>query len=190
MNTREAILTRRTVQKFSTDPVPEGCVERAVECALRAPNHKLTNPWRFRRAGPETREKLLNIVLDIKRADAAAKGRELKQQSIDMIQAKAGNSPELLVVTQIRNDEDAFRSREDYAAIACAIQNISLSLWSEGVGSKWATGGPTRHPDTYKLLGIDPASEEIVGFVRIGHPMVEPMESPRLPLKDVYSELP
>lgn len=189
MNTREAILSRRTVQKFNTDPVPEGCVQRAVECALRAPNHKLSNPWRFRRAGPETRAVLTNLVFEIKRESARAKGRELKQKSIDMIQAKVANSAELLIVSQVKND-DAFRSREDYGAIACAIQNLMLSLWSEGVGSKWATGGPTRHPDSYKAAHIDPEREEIIGFIRIGHPSGELVQTPRRPLDEVYFELP
>lgn len=190
MNTREAILSRQTIQKFNTEPVPEGCVQRAVECALRAPNHKLSNPWRFRRVGPETRAQLVNIAIELKRAGAAAKGRALKETAVDKIRTKVGNSAELLIVSQIRNDEDPFRSREDYGAIACAIQNILLCLWSEGVSSKWGTGAPTRHLDSYQAAGIDPETEEIVGFIWIGHPSVEPKKSPRRPLEEVYFELP
>src|SRR5690554_816789 len=190
MNTREAILSRRTVQKFSTEAVPEGCVERAVQCALRAPNHKRTNPWRFRRAGPQTRAELVRVVIEIKCEECAAKGRELKAKSVEKIQAKVGNSAELVIVTQLRNDDDAFRSREDYGATACAIQNLMLSLWSEGVGTKWGTGKPTRHPDTYRSANIDPTHEEIVGFIWIGHPAEQPATSPRRPLDEVYFELP
>lgn len=190
MNIREAILSRKTVHKFSTEPVPEGCVERAVECALRAPNHKLTNPWRFRRVGPKTRAELVRITVEIKRAACAAKGSELKAKSIEKIQAKVGNSAELVIVTQLRNAEDDFRSREDYAATACAIQNLMLSLWSEGVSSKWGTGKPTRHLDSYRAAKIDPEREDIVGFIWIGHPSEQPSKSPRRPLEDVYFELP
>lgn len=189
MNTRDAILTRQTVQKFSAEPIPDGCIERALECAIRAPNHKLSNPWRFRRVGPKTREKIVNLGLEIKRNKARAKGRELKQKSIDKINAKLGNPAGLVVVSQIRND-DAYRSREDYAAIACALQNLFLSLWDEGVGSKWATGKITRHSDAYKVAEIDPDQEEIVGFIWIGHPRKEPSSSPRRSLDDVCIQLP
>lgn len=190
MNTREVILSRRTVQRFNTESVPEGCVERAVQCALRAPNHKLTNPWRFRRVGPKTRAELVDVTVKIKAEQCAAKGKQLKAESIEKIKAKVSNSAELIIVTQLRNDDDAFRSREDYGATACAIQNLMLSLWSEGVGSKWGTGKPTRHPDTYRAADIDPAREEIIGFIWIGHPQEPPTRSPRRPLDEVYFELP
>jgi nitroreductase len=189
MNIREAILSRRTVQKYSTEPIPEGCIERALECALRAPNHKLSNPWRFRRVGPKTRAEIVDLGVEIKREKCRAKGRELQQKSVEKIRAKLGNSPGLLIVSQVRS-EDEFRSREDYAAVACAIQNLMLCLWGEGVGSKWASGKITRHPQTYELAKIDPRAEEIVAFIWVGHSSVELVESPRRPLEDVYERLP
>jgi nitroreductase len=189
MEVRQAILSRRTVQRYSTDPIPDGCIERALECAIRAPNHKLTNPWRFARVGPETRERIVEIGLRIKRDKAAAKGRELSEGQEAMIRAKLGNSAEVLVVSQVLVDDD-FRRKEDYASIACAIQNLMLSLWSEGVGSKWATGSVTRHPDTYEAVDIDPDTEEIVGFVWVGHSSAELIEPPRRPLDEIYRRLP
>lgn len=189
MNVREAILSRRTVQRYTTEPIPEGCVERALECAIRAPNHKLTNPWRFTRVGPETRQKIVDLGVRIKQEKARSKGTELSDEKVDKIRAKLGNSPEVLVVSQVLDDDD-FRRREDYASVACAIQNLMLCLWDEGVGSKWATGGVTRHPETYEITGIDPEKQEIVGFVWIGHSSRELFETPRQPLEEVYRELP
>ncbi|MFW5967202.1 MAG: nitroreductase family protein [Persicimonas sp.] len=188
MDVREAILTRRTVQRYTTEPIPEGCIERALECAIRAPNHKCTNPWRFTRVGPKTREKLVDIGVELKRKKAQRNGSELSEEKVAKLRAKYGNSPEVIVVSQVLAD-DAFRRKEDYASCACAIQNFMLSLWSEGVGSKWATGKMTRHPDTYELLGIDSEREEIIGFVWVGHSSRELIETPRRPLEEVYREL-
>lgn len=189
MNTREAILSRRTVQRYSTEPIPDGCVERALECALRAPNHKLSNPWRFTRVGPETRAKLVELGVEIKRDKCQAKGLELSDEKEELIRAKLGNSPEVIIFSQVL-DADDFRRKEDYASLACAIQNFMLSLWDEGVGSKWATGGVTRHPQTYEILQLDPDRQEIVGFVWVGHSSQELFETPRQPLDEVYRELP
>jgi nitroreductase len=189
MDAREAILTRKTVQKYSTEPIPDGCIDRALECAVRAPNHKLTNPWRFYRVGPQTREKIVSLGIEIKAEKAARQGRELTETYIDELRAKLGNSPGLLIVSQVL-DEDDFRRKEDYASVACAIQNICLSLWSEGVGSKWATGGVTRHAKTYEIAGVDPGVEKIVGFVWIGHSSQELIETPRDTVEDVTRELP
>lgn len=189
MDTRKAILSRRTVQQFSTEPIPEGCVERALECAVRAPNHKLSNPWRFTRVGPKTREKIVEVGLGLKRAKARAKGSEFSEKKEEKIRAKLGNAPALVAVSQVR-EEDEFRAREDYAAIACAIENFMLSLWSEGVGSKWATGKVTRAPATYDALGIDSAKEELVAFLWVGHSSRELFETPRRPLEELCRTLP
>ena len=65
--------------------------------------------------------------------------------------------------------EDPEVAREDYAAVACAVYAAMLSLWSEGVGSKWSTGGVTTDARTYACLGVDPAEQTIVGFLWVGH---------------------
>jgi nitroreductase len=189
MNLREAILTRRTVQRYTTEPIPKGCIKRALECAVRAPNHKLSNPWRFARVGPKTREQIVDLGIQIKRKKARSKNRDLSEAKVEKIRAKLGNSPELIVVSQ-RLADDPFRRKEDFAAIACAIQNFSLSLWGEGVGSKWATGGVTRHPETYEIADLDADRQEIVGFIWVGHSSRKLIETPRQPIEDVYRELP
>ena len=48
---QEALLSRRTVHHFEERPVPDDVLRRGLECAIRAPNHKLTEPWRFRSLG-------------------------------------------------------------------------------------------------------------------------------------------
>ncbi len=189
MNVREAILSRRTVQRFSTEPIPDGCIERALEGALRAPNHKLTNPWRFTRVGPQARAEIVEVGLRIKREAAEAKGREFSTAQEELVRAKLANSAALLIVSQVLAD-DEFRRREDYASIACAIENFMLCLWAEGVGSKWATGAVTRHAETYEIAGIDAQNEEIVAFVWVGHSSRDLFETPRRPLSEVYRELP
>ena len=98
------------------------------------------------------------------------------------MRAKLLHAAVLFAVGQVRND-DAARAREDYAAVACAIHNMQLVACAEGLGAKWSTGGITCHPETYALLGIDPAVEEIVGFVWIGVP-AQACEVPRPPLED------
>ena len=180
MKTLDTIRQRRTIHLYEDRPLPEGLLREALEACLRAPNHKLTNPWRFTRVGPETRAKLVDLGVELK--------GELSERTEAKVRDKLGSSAELVVVSQVRVADD-FRRREDFGAIACAIQNLSLALWSEGVGSKWSTGGLTRHERTYELLGIDPEAEEIVGFVWIGYPRTVP-DPPRRALDEVYRELP
>lgn len=182
MNTHEALMTRRTIHEFRSDPLPEGAVARALEAALRAPNHKLTNPWRFTQVGPKARSSFVDIAAELKFGpDFTAKQRE-------GIGSKMESSPVFLAVSQVIS-ADSGRRHEDFAAVACAIQNLSLSLWADGIGSKWSTTGAIRDARVYALLGIDPSLEEIVGVVFVGYAEVVP-NPPRRPLEEVFRTVP
>lgn len=173
--------TRRTVHLFEPDPVPEDVVLRALDLARWAPNHRLTEPWRFTLLGPETAAAVVDLnarlVADA-RGDAAAEAKRERWSAV----------PGWLVVT-CRTSEDAERMREDYAACCCAIQNFQLYLWSEGVGVKWTTGAVTRDARFPELVGFDPAQESVVGLLWYGRPAIVP-ETQRAPLGTVLSRLP
>lgn len=188
MNVREAILSRRTVHRYRTESIPDGAIERALEAAVAAPNHKLSNPWRFTRVGPQGRQAIENLYVRLKRE---SKG-ELTDQQEKAYRKKVGDPPELVVPSQVLVDDD-FQRKEDYAAVACAIQNFMLSLRGEGVFAKWTTGSITRHPETYELLGIEADEQEIVGFIWIGYPREDRLDNekpPRKPLDEVTREVP
>jgi nitroreductase len=55
---------------------------------------------------------------------------------------------------------------------------------------QWGTGAPTRLPQTYHLLGIDPNAEEIVGFLYFGYPAEIPDPVQRKPLAEVMRRMP
>ncbi len=74
-----------------------------------------------------------------------------------------------MIVTQ-NVCEDDFKSREDYAATACAIQNFMLAAHALGYGTKWSTGAITRLPESYQLFEVNPDEASIVGMLWIGKP--------------------
>lgn len=185
MDIQTLIATRRTAHQYAPEAIDPAAVQRALTAAQWAPNHKLTWPWRFIVVGPETRAELTEIGLALKLAANPSMGPD----QVAKVRAKLSNPAALVVACQVRTD-DTFRQREDYASIAMAIQNMHLSLWSEGIYSKWGTGGLTRHPRTYEALGIDGNTLEIVGFVWIGHPIKPPPTPARPPLDDVVREVP
>jgi nitroreductase len=161
----DIIRQRRTVHEYADRPLPEGLLARALETALSAPNHGLTEPWRFVRVGPETRRLLIGIGVEL----ATKSGREpLSALAQARLIKTVINPAELVVVSQVL-DADASVREEDYAAVACAIQNLMLALWAEGVGSKWSTEDVMSHPRVYSALGLQPAEQRIVGLLWIGY---------------------
>ncbi len=163
MELQQAIKKRRTIHSFNTKLVPEKIIEQAIEAANFAPCHLHTFPWRFTTFKTDKRKLLVELALELKFGN-----RSPDENAKKKILEKILNPSHLLIVSQVLNAEPT-RKLEDYAACACAIQNLSLSLVGEGVGSKWSTGKLTKHTNTYKLVGIDPDEEEIIGFIWIGY---------------------
>ncbi|MGE0434006.1 MAG: nitroreductase [Planctomycetota bacterium] len=196
MELMDALLGRRSVYDFVPGrEVPDDVLQAAVKAACHAPNHKLTEPWRFTIIGPQTRAKVAGVVERTKAAsiDAAT----MPAERVAMLREKAAQAgkefvalPVVIAVTSALTPGDAFREREDYAASCCAIQNLQLALWGSGVGSQWSTGPATRDAETYALLGIDPAAEEIIGFVKIGWPSGEPGPARRNRIDDALRRCP
>ena len=61
----ELIRSRRTIHEFREAPAPAGLVRKAIDLARWAPNHHLTEPWRFYLLGPETAAAIARLNAEI-----------------------------------------------------------------------------------------------------------------------------
>ena len=153
----DVLSLRRSVKQYRAGgSVPEATLARAFAAAVLAPNHFLTQPWRFYLLGPTARAKI--VALNEKKAD------------------EFGQVPGWLVATiATEYDEKGLISTkkglEDHAATACALQNFMLSLAAEGYGSKWMTGALGIAPDAIlAAVGADPVAERFMGVIWHGAP--------------------
>jgi len=165
---QSVLLSRRTINDFESD-LPAGweaALAKAVTAATFAPNHKMTEPWRFHLLGPEAIERVckLNAEIVSERKGPAAGEKKL---------ARWLAMPGWLVVTCVRGDESASMddptslARENYAAVCCAVQNLCLSLHGDGIGTKWTTGPVNFHPSFNAAVGL-PENEYVVGTLWFG----------------------
>jgi nitroreductase len=190
MDTLTALRERRTIHEYLPTPVDPAVVLRLLEYGTFAPNHKLTQPWRFILVGPATRERLAEIAgahaaSNAKPGSDAESIRQLEEKTRRKLLAKP-----TIVAVLCRKSDDVVRWREDQYAVASALQNIQLAAWNEGIGSKWSTGKVIRVPETAELLGFDPSAEEILGLLFLGRPAEVPALKPRKPIGELVKALP
>ncbi|MBT3604385.1 MAG: nitroreductase [Candidatus Latescibacteria bacterium] len=186
MDVMEAIRSRRSIFKFKPEPVAKDVIARIFEAGIWAPNHHLTEPWRFVVIGEETKEILAQRYSEIQEAKAAAGASDEARKTLkDAGYAKFMSKPTIVAVVCLQDGDD-IKKREDYAATCCAAQNVALAAWAEGVGMQWSTGPITLEDNTYKVLGIDPETEYTIGFFYTGYP-VEVPQPRRKPLAEVLS---
>ena len=184
MNIQEAINNRRTAHKWNPTLVPESVLFNALEAAQMAPCHRLTWPWRFTIPGPDVRQNLYELSVQLKAAKMDTEPTDFLRKTM---REKTLN-PALIVVSQVLSGSENQR-KEDYAACACAIQNLCLSVTADGYQSKWSTGGLTRDETSYALLNI-PTNEEVVGFIWIGEPKRISSTPPRTALEELVRRTP
>ncbi len=181
MNIKDLLRSRRTINSFKAEKPHEDLIQKAIDLARWAPNHHLTEPWRFYLLGSETSQAIIELNAKI---ISQKKGREAGQKKIK----QWSSIPGWLVVTMIKSD-DPLQEQEDYAACSCAIQNLSLALWNEGIGIKWTSGAVIRDPEFYDLIWVDPEVESVVGLIWYGSPEEIPV-SHRKPMEEIIVRLP
>lgn len=174
----ELLRGRRTVSLFLPELPPHELLRQAVEVARWAPNHRMTQPWRFYLLGEQSKQAIVDLNAELVAAQKTTAAGDAKRRRWQAI-------PGWLVVTCVRSD-DPLQAREDYAACSCAVHNLMLYLWSHGVGCKWTTGEVIRNPRFYTLLDIDPQAEEVVSLLWYGYPAHSP-KSKRKPVQNILS---
>tara|TARA_B100000700_G_scaffold329273_1_gene450308 strand:- start:1590 stop:2138 length:549 start_codon:yes stop_codon:yes gene_type:complete len=182
MTIQQTILNRRTTHDFLPGKVPQDDILESVKAANFAPCHRLTFPWRFINISDNTRNLIINILLDIKSCNSL-----LTNDQREKIISKSLIPSNLIIVYQVLHGND-HQKKEDYAACACAIQNMMISLTGFGIGSKWSTGHITRDKRVYELLDLDQDKSEIIGFIWIGYGGTTPSIKRPL-LNEVYKEI-
>lgn len=168
MDAITAINQRTSVRRFRLDPVPRDVVERLLECAIRAPNHKLTEPWRFAVLTGDARERYAEIRARhrLKRytnplsPEAVAGADKVRRESLE--------TPVYLIVMAAVSPDEITRE-EDYAATMMAVANLMIAAESLGLGTYLKSGGVMRDPELIKLAGV-PETYRIVGLVSLGYP--------------------
>ena len=160
MDVQDAIRSRRTHKAFAPEAVPDALLDELLELARWAPNHHLTNPWRFRVLGPSALAAL-----------KAAAGPEAA--------AKLDRAPTLVAVTAIRSD-DPVQDEEDLCATACATYAVLLAAHDRGLAGYWRTPAVLRTDEGRAALGI-PVQERFVALLHLGWPRQEKEPPERLP---------
>ena len=170
MEAYEAIVTRRSVPKVKVDEVPDrATIKKLLEAAVRAPNHHLTQPWRFVVLAGDARR-------DFGEAWAAGDDRAGKNPELSRI--KALRAPVVIAVIGKPNPEHPkVIEVEEHHAIGAALQNMLLAAHALGLGAMLRTGIITGYEEVRGFLGLD-ETEYVAGFVYVGYPADDMAERP------------
>jgi nitroreductase len=164
MNVEEAIRSRRTVKAFEPEPVDRNTLDELLEIARWAPNHHLTNPWRFRVLGPESLAQLKQVAAQLAAADAPA-GADPDKIG-EAAAAKLDRAPTLVVCSVVQSGEPV-QDEEDRYAAACAAYVVLLAAHARGLAGYWRTPAVLRAETGRRAVGL-PDEEHFIGLLHLG----------------------
>lgn len=166
MDALEALLTR-TSPPALTDPAPDDAtMERLLQAAMRAPDHRRLRPWRFIIIDGEARKAFGEVLAQALRArEPGATEAALARE-----RAKALRAPRIVVVAAVLNDQRKVPEIEQVIAAGAAAENLLVAAHASGFGGFWRTG-PAAYDDAVKRAFGLVATDAIVGFLYLGTPV-------------------
>jgi nitroreductase len=169
VDVEQAIRTRRTHKAYRREPVPPETLEQLFELARWAPNHHVTNPWRFRVVGPESLARL-------------------KEAAGPEAAAKLDRAPTLVVASVVETG-DPIQDEEDLCAAAVAAYIVLLGAHARGLGGYWRTPEVLRRAEGRAAVGVG-EGEHVLGLLHLGPPHQDKEPPGRLPPGDFVTYLP
>jgi len=163
-----AVRSRRTIKAYDPTPVAREVLDELFELARWAPNHNLTNPWRFRVLGPEALSRL-------------------KEAAGPEAAAKLDRAPTLVVASAAQTG-DAVQDEEDVAAANIAAYIVLLGAHERGLAGYWRTPEVLRTPEGRRAVGL-PDHERFLGLLHLGRARQDKAPPERAPVDEFVTHL-
>jgi nitroreductase len=174
---------RRSVfpdQFDTTRKVPDEIILQIVENATWAPNHGQAEPWEFTVFSREGLQQLALFQSSLYQQESGADFNEGKYKKLLQQPLKASH---VISIGMKRTLTKRIPEIEDVEAVACAVQNIYLSVTSFGLGGYWTTGGVTYYDEAKYFFGLK-EEDKLLGFFYIGYVAVPSPAAKRSPLEE------
>lgn len=169
-DTTALIRHRRSIKPVDMDPqrpVETDLLTELLENATWAPNHGLTEPWRFHVFQGPARTKLAASLQDIYRQTTPA--AEFREDKLKKMGENPLLAPVVVACVMERKGGNKIPALEEIEAMSCALQNLMLSATSAGLGSFWSSPPLLETKEFQTWLGLD-AEDRCVGLMYLGWP--------------------
>lgn len=179
----DLIRNRRSVfpkQFIPGKPVDDSIIEQILVNATWAPNHGQTEPWEFTVFSGEGLKKFATFQSELYKQTS---GENFLQGTYEKLQNTPLLASHIIALCMKRTTTKRIPEIEDVEAVACAVQNIYLSVSAYGLGGYWTSGGVTYKPEAKEFFGLG-EEDKLLGFFYIGHVAVPSPSAKRKPLEE------
>jgi nitroreductase len=180
----EVIQKRRSIyqNQYSGEPVDDAIVHQMLKNANWAPNHKLTEPWRFVVFKGNGLVKLAQFQAKLYKKVTSA-NNSYKEDRYQNLLTKPMLSSHIISIGMKRDEKKSVPEIEEVGAVFCAVQNMYLTATAYGVSGYLSTGGITYFEEAKEFFGLG-KEDKLLGFFHVGMPKSSLPEGKRKPIEE------
>jgi nitroreductase len=180
MSVLDIIKARRTIGAMQDKDVSENAINLMLEAGTWAPNHKKTEPWKFRVFTGDSRVRLGDEMERIMKQKTGHLSEEeaLKKTT----KAKKGPLRAPVIIAVAVSPSGKVPEIEEISAVAASIQNMLLVAEEQGLATIWRTGEIVYQSELNDFLSLEDG-DKLLGLIYVGHPNKE-ASSKRIPYQD------
>lgn len=175
----EFIKTRRSIFPVSyiNKAIEKEVLLEILQCAHQAPNHKLTQPWRFTVFTGNSLVKLADEL--VKQYTLTTPPETFLQKKSDSMRDKVMQSGAVMAICL--HESGKIPKWEEIAAVGAAVQNMSLAASALGIGSYWSSPAVIRELNSFLNLTNE---ENCIGLFYMGYHQEERQYGKRSSLEE------
>ena len=176
------IQSRRSTKPrlFNGKKIADEIIWQVLENANWAPNHGLTQPWRYKVYTESGLSKLADFQADLYKK--LTPEDNFKPEKYQRMKTNLTKSSHVVVICMERQKSEKIPEIEEIEAVACSVQNMALTAAAYDLCSFWGSGGITYTPELKEFLGLG-AKDKCLGYLYLGYSDTPATASRREPIK-------
>lgn len=177
----QLIRKRRSVfpAMYKDQPIPKEILEEVLENANWAPTHRFTEPWRFKVFTGSALQELSDYLGDYYEANTPEE--KFSERKLKKTRKKPLQSGAVIAICMQRDPEERVPEWEEIASVACAVHNMSLTLFAHGIGNYWSS--PKSILEAKDFLHLK-EGEKCLGLMYMGYFDNPGLKGKREPIND------
>lgn len=179
----EIISSRRSTKPrlFNGKKIDDTIIWQILENANWAPNHGLTQPWKYYVFSNSGLEKLGSFQADL--YQQITPQEKFKPEKYERMKTNILKSSHVIVICMQRQKSEKILEIEEIEAVACSVQNMALTAAAYQICSFWGSGGVTYTDELKDFLGLG-EKDKCLGYLYLGYSDKPTTKSRRDPIQE------
>ncbi len=160
----DIIKTRRSVfpVQYTQGEIPKADLLTLLESARWAPNHRKTEPWRYKVLQGKALDQLGDFL-----ASRYEKTDGFKKFKLKKLRENPSKASAIILIFMHRDEKESVPEWEEIAATSMSVQNMWLTAHDLGYGAYWSSPKPFAPMNEFDLIEVG-ERERFLGFFYIG----------------------